>query len=364
MPRIAVADDDPETPWPIEERCVGEPIEPPDDWTFEGTIIAEGPFGIHGISFQGDTPYVLAFQDEWIDTGGYGSLSPGGRWYAIPEGYFVDDGSTASAAGNVVIENLLIYDLTQRGQALRVPWNNVYYWSQGTGTSGFYDSQSPVWLDEDTVVYARDDTYYRIEVPSLEIQAFRWPDGLIEPTRTNYTNLSPDWTRIEFGGTLYDAWTGKHIADFYPSGILSDLPRVAWHPNSSEFIYQTSTDVAIRNRYGELLELVVNQPENFTQGGFLVYSSAYSTGGNTIWMRQVHSPQQGSPLILADRHEQVLWDTCITGWVFRAAWFSPDGEQVAILSQDDELLILEIHAWRLVRTNIYHSGEIIGWRNP
>lgn len=63
------ATEEPESGWEIVERCVGEPITSSDDWTFEGTILASGWAGIHGINASWDTPRVLHFETAPTNTG-------------------------------------------------------------------------------------------------------------------------------------------------------------------------------------------------------------------------------------------------------------------------------------------------------
>lgn len=65
---IMIHAQEPDSGWEIIERCVGEPTIPPDDWTFEGTILATGWAGIHGINADWDTPVVQVFREQrWLD---------------------------------------------------------------------------------------------------------------------------------------------------------------------------------------------------------------------------------------------------------------------------------------------------------
>ncbi|HEX2622023.1 MAG TPA: hypothetical protein VHL11_17825 [Phototrophicaceae bacterium] len=63
---------------------------------------------------------------------------------------------------------------------------------------------------------------------------------------------------------------------------------------------------------------------------------------------------------LADRK---LIDTCLDyPW---SVQFSPDGKYLVLLNYDrhqQELRIFDLEHWKLYRTGIYHTGEIIGWR--
>jgi hypothetical protein len=82
----AAAQESPDAGWPIEERCIGAPTAPPDDWTYSGTILMTGNSGIHGVNAAWETPHVLTFLND-TDLWG-GALSPDGNWYASPRGNF------------------------------------------------------------------------------------------------------------------------------------------------------------------------------------------------------------------------------------------------------------------------------------
>jgi hypothetical protein len=61
-PTIAQTDE-PES-WEIIERCVGEPVEPPADWSFEGIIFMYSYTGVHGLNSQINTPYIIAYRSD------------------------------------------------------------------------------------------------------------------------------------------------------------------------------------------------------------------------------------------------------------------------------------------------------------
>jgi len=139
--------------WPVEERCVVESTQPPDDWSFEGTIIATGWAGIHGMNAAWDSPHILAFNDHWIAEGGYGTLSPDGRWYAVPQATFRR--TSDIYRGYVDVTRLLLYDLMDRQNTLRIEWLDTYEVFFGSGASRLYTFRTPVWLDEDGCLPAR-----------------------------------------------------------------------------------------------------------------------------------------------------------------------------------------------------------------
>lgn len=81
---LAAQDATPDTGWPIEQRCVGDPTPPPADWSYDGTILYQGKYGIHGLRSDWPTSRVLAFtnitdSDQFLYGG---ALSPDFYWYA------------------------------------------------------------------------------------------------------------------------------------------------------------------------------------------------------------------------------------------------------------------------------------------
>ena len=82
------ADDDPQTPYPVEERCVEPPIQAPADFSYSGRLLMTGYAGIHAMRADWETPRVEAFFNEnelGVPIDG-GQLSPDGKWYAAPVG--------------------------------------------------------------------------------------------------------------------------------------------------------------------------------------------------------------------------------------------------------------------------------------
>lgn len=363
-----IADDDLETPWPIEERCIGEPIQPPDDWTFDGTIIAQGPLGIHGMSTQWETPQVLAFSDNWIGVGGFGTLSPDGRWYAIPQAALQTDGLYG---GSVTVDSLLVYDLADRNDVLSIDWEDTYQVWLGSSSGRYYTFRTPVWFDNSTLVYQRGEDYFFIEVPSLQIEEWASPSEWenVSPVWTFVSHPSPDWSRIVLRTNdieLFNVETNEFIATVYQPVANVDLPSVAWHPTSDEFLISGALITAIHDRNGQLLE-IISQPS--TDGSFDnigIRHNAYSPDGTrfAVFVR-ADSSATGEKVhfAVANRLEREIVDTCIDTFV--SFQFSPGGRFVALLSFNSgiqELQILDVENWQLYKTDIYHDGEVIDWR--
>lgn len=370
----AYADVDPETPWPVEQRCVPDPIQPPEDWTFEGTIIATGWAGIHGMNAAWDTPQVLAFKDGWITQGGFGTLSPNGRWYAVPQAIFTSEPGNLYG-GYAEVTQLLFYDLKE-AQVLRKEWNESYNLFFGSSSSRYYTFRMPVWFDNETVIYQRGETYYSIRLPDLLVE--EWPDPAqwhndrwngISPVWTFISHPAPDWSRIVIRTTgdmeLFNTETNEFITVVYDPTANIDLPGVAWHPDSTEFIIAGALSTTLYDANGELLHRISPPREEDTFNNQGIRSNAYSPDG-TIFYLLIYGNRQATEqwhLALANSSNQTITDTCIDSRM--SAQFSPDGRHMALLSSAlgrQELLIFDIENWRLYRTGIYHDGEIIGWR--
>ena len=75
--------------WEIEEHCIEEPRHPPDDWTYDGTLLMSGYAGIHAMQSNWETPHVEAFYRSDVQGNRpiiRGQISPDGNWYAVPIG--------------------------------------------------------------------------------------------------------------------------------------------------------------------------------------------------------------------------------------------------------------------------------------
>lgn len=363
------ADDDPETPWPVEERCVPDAVHPPDDWTFEGTIIAEGWAGIHGIRAEWATPQVLAFDSGWLPPhlGGYGTLSPQGRWYVIPRATYVNENIYG---GYVEVTQLLIYDLMDRKTVFQIEWQDKYNVYFSSSSSSYYVFRTPVWFDDDTIIYQRGETFYFVHVPSLEIEEWVSPSEweYVSPVWVAIAHPSPDWSRIVARVQdiqLFNTETNEIMAEVYSPPGNFDLPSVAWHPSSREFLISGFVSTKLHDADGKLLDTISLPSREDVSDNFYLRSNAYSPDGTLFYgfVKAVDGLSEQWHLAVADSLNATIMDTCIDSNI--SAHFSPDGRQIALLSYNagpQELQILDLETWQLYRTGIYHRGGIIGWR--
>jgi WD40 repeat protein len=361
---MALADDGLEAPWPVAERCIFDPIQPPDGWAFEGTIIAEGWAGIHGMRAAWETPQVLAFRSGWIEEDGYGTLSPDGRYYAIPQATLRSDPN--SFYGRIVdVTRLLVYDLTDQEDTMSIEWPDTYDVFFGSGASRYYDFRIPVWFDENTIIHQRGDAYYLVHVPDLDTEVWleptQWLD--VSPVWRVVSHPSPDWSRIVVRGSLFNTEAKQFMADVYNPTANIDVPSVAWHPNSTEFIISGSLSTTLYDADGNLLDIVSSASEE-TLNDLYIRQNAYSPDGTQFWLTiRPEVSRAYTSLGLANRTDRTIIDTCLDSGA--SVQFSPDGQFIAILGLErglQELRIFDIANWQLFKTGIYHDGQIIGWR--
>ena len=127
-------------PYPIVERCLTDLREPPDEWTFEGTIVTYRlRDGVHGFRSDFPTRYYIAF-DSQSEFASSGSFSPDGQWFAIPVGRLLSYGMVNSvyrATGIKVVSTI------PSTESYRVPYEeNAFAGISRTALfSGIY------WLD-------------------------------------------------------------------------------------------------------------------------------------------------------------------------------------------------------------------------
>lgn len=359
--------------WPVVERCIGEAVTPPDDWSFDGTIITTGWAGIHGINAAWDTPYILAFRNQWLPGFGRGTVSPDGRWFVVPQGYseHVD-----FLVNREYVTRLSVYDLTDRRNILRLTWADNYDLIRGSGTSIYYTLRTPVWFDEDTFIYQRGETFYRIHVPDLVIEEWDEPQDWqgISPVWVFILNPSPDWsriiTRVDYANvSLFDTEIQDFIGVVYRPLANIDPGFAAWRSDSTEFLFSGTLSTQIHDADGDVLATVSsailrNEYTIEVHNNTFIRMNAYSPDGTHFWLI-LRTNDDTYHLALANRAERIIIDTCVDSVLdFLTAQFSPDSRYLAYFPPrgSTQLQILDIENWQLYNTGIYHEGQILNWR--
>jgi hypothetical protein len=363
--------------WPIEERCIGEPTTPPPEWTFDGTILMKGYWGLHAYQQDWDTPHVVAFVGGYLF--GEAGLSPDKRWFAVPEGYRI---TTVNDAMMRVyhyeyVEEVVIYSTINPDDAFHMPWRVSY------DLKGRFPQMH--WLDEERLIYFMDDEendQSGVFVINLQDRSFnQWDDGLFDivffggwRSFREYV-ASPDMTRAVHYNTnaLYDIVTGESI---HPINVwYAYLDIVIWAKDSSQFIAtiydetdSTQQHLTVFDRDGQPLDTVLTYagyagPESLRIDG----NTAWSEDGRYFSFGMGKVNTDTSNFYIADMQERRIIDTCLGELGEGAAW-SLDNRQLALLPSGSgiiDLLVLDMDDWALYQVAHHDAGwrrEIIGWR--
>ncbi|GAB5490234.1 MAG: hypothetical protein Phog2KO_04490 [Phototrophicaceae bacterium] len=348
--------------WEIVERCVGEPITAPDDWTFDGTILASGWAGIHGINADWDVPRVLAFNDRWNTEIG-GALSPNNEWFAVTT--VSERRDNDSIWRLFIIEYTLeIYNLVDRSLQISFDWQNQYDVVSGSGASRYYYQRIPRWLDNETILYQRVNTLFEININTQEIieSSVYWESGIFSPLFPDYImSVSPDFSRTVFRENrgqyaLVEMNTGTNIsipAELSPDESYSIGAIVNWSSDSSIFTVGREYQIKLFDRDGEIITII-------DSAGSPV-DNAFSPNSNSfVYFHDgtVH---------IADIQNQQLIDTCFSDYYRSIAW-SPSNNFIATIGDYPEtslqvrpIYVMDLNTYQIYIV-AYHDGRIIGWR--
>lgn len=376
---LAAQDAASDTGWPIEQRCIGNPTPPPDDWTYDGTILLTGYAGIHGVNAAWDTPRVLTFLNE--DNLWGGALSPDGNWYASPRGNFT---ITETYNGITEIWEIRVFPVNgQRDTFYSVPFETEFYQ---------YTHGQVYWRDNEHFLY-----FDLMNPFTGEIQSWTQPDYVWDGEPDNRSYFSPDWTRQIYyeTGNQY----GWRIYDIDNNSILDALvltPPIAWKPDSSGFVATINDgadipdySLALFDRDGVQGDVIVSAPDrefglfaiDWSANGrylafitlpleyYIVEGKAYSYGYYDF----------DNILYIADTQQKRIIDTCMA--IGEGLSWSPEAgvSQLAMMPPGEgtkDVLILDVEANTLYpiaehiveynrriyqgRRESYYS--IIGWR--
>lgn len=350
--------------WTITQQCL-EAQTPPDDWAFDGTIIAAGWAGIHGINAAWETPRVLAFRDQWIEEGGSGTVSPDGRWYVVPQVRLTPVQGDRLRA-NAHVQQLVVYELIEGGSVLRVEWEDAYVVEFGGGINRFYSFRSPVWFDNDTFIYQRGDAFYRVHIPDLDIEewdeAADWQDG-ISPVWQSVAYPAPDWSRIVTATGLLNTETNSYLANIIDPDTDLAVGAVAWHPASSQFVFSGASATQLYDGDGTVLDTISAVSETVTHNPTSVRANAYAPDGSRFWLI-VRADDDAQHLAVANPAERTIVDTCVAIGETTSVQFSPDSGYLAFATERElgQISILDIANGSLLNTGLVHRGVLIGWR--
>ncbi len=184
---VNATDDDPLTPWAIEERCVSDPTLPPADWSYDGRLLMMGYAGIHAMQADWETPRVEAFfsPDSFGEPLPGGQISPDGQWYALPVGEEFIEVSYNYYFFNRALRLSSMTDSQQFTIDLR-GYNGILEFARSYGAWTYEVAR---WMDNETLINGPfliqpfDETVEASEIWAIKSSIYD-------------LEVSPDWSRI------------------------------------------------------------------------------------------------------------------------------------------------------------------------
>ncbi len=362
---MLTAQDEADTGWPIEQRCVGDPTPPPEDWTFEGTILMEGNYGIHAVSVDFETPYVVVFLPPSRTLSGGNALSPDGRWYAALEGEsdFLRGGGLGAFEA---VSKIIVYSTEHLRQAYEMDWHNLSI----IGSQGLNQS-SIVWLDNEYLVFPQgENDFSRINPFTNENEAW---GGIMSPFDAGFRFFqSPDWSRavINRGLSIYDDNWGVYdpITGESFTHLNSVIGFVGWKPDSSYFVAKIQVgdeimpdyQLALFNRNGGFIEVIYNPLDTKRLGWAGRSHLVWSSDG-----RYLAFHDEDFKLYIADMEMKQIIDLCRQS--YGGISWSPDSQQVVFMAinpwrRQSPIVILDVPSMNLYTVAYHRQGDLIGWR--
>ena len=364
LPAIAQEDG-----WSVDEQCASRASA--DNWSYNGTILATGYGGLHGINAAWETPRVVARIGRYPD----GRLSPDNRWYAGLERQVI----YAESFNHLhVIEAIHVYSTLDNTIVYSVPWENS--WLQMWGYRAMY------WLNNEHILYEYSEDYVHdldelVMLNPFDNTTSQWNsaidilDGGSGFQREYIQFPSPDFTRTVYYHydtdesrhyhALYDVSSGELLTELQ----LSNDAVVVWFPDSSTFVAESSvsnddTRLALYDRDGNFMTTLfdlglfrIRHPQNMSlspDSRYLAFKPDYQ------WERQT--------LHIVDMESGTVIDTCLIP-ADSFVW-SPNGTQITFLEPGNgtqNVYIFDLSSWsyRAVGRHIVQTSfwdMVIGWR--
>lgn len=239
--------------WPTEKHCIEPLSERPAGWTYPGTIIYRGSYGLHGLRADWPTSRVMTFTNIILDNGGTpgaGSFSPDGKRYAAPMSTGYCNALQCQGFLTLVVTSLRIFEVNHKTPRAfqSFDWDAFYTYDYRYNLTDAEGPMLPIWLDNERVVYMNDSQH----ISSWVDGGFNWAlvdsrTGKKEPWTDDSETLlcfycSPDATRDiqwvnrdteQAGYRLIDRVSRQPIAN-----VQGDLPfwEHTWSPDSQWFI--------------------------------------------------------------------------------------------------------------------------------
>lgn len=352
-----------ESSWPLEERCA-TPAQA-GAWSYDGTILATGYGGLHGISAAWDTPRVVARSGRNPS----GVLSPNNRWYAVRKEHVI---YAESYNHEHVIDAIQVYSTLDDNVVYSISWQNSWL--------NMWGYRELFWLDNEHILYERSEEFVH-ELEEIVIlnpfdestESWNAQIDVLDGGSGFYREFvqfpSPDFTRTVyyrydsdrnlFYWALYDLTTGEELIKVETTDAV-----FSWLPDSSGYAAAITNDEKTKlmsyDRFGEsaviLLELGsanIQSPQDmiFAPNGQLL---AFRPSADTLY--------------IADMQGQAIFNTCLS--ISTGFSWSPGSHQLSFLesgngTQDVYVLDLDSWSYRAIARHIVldnYRDRIIGWR--
>lgn len=366
-----------ETGWPVEERCVGKATEPPEDWKFPGAILMTGHYGIHAVSADLPTPYVVAFipYSPRYDAENLNMvLSPDQRWVAVPHATNFNGGLWIE----LNVYEITVYSTVTPRESYTVPWKATLF--------GYL--YAPRWADNVHLIYPTpgiDDTGGEfVSEETYLINPFTQQSEIyaklkINPYLENSFFNSPDWTRTVYDARwfdngidpttdwgLYDPGTGNKLATL---PLTLKYPSIAWSYDSSQFAalvgeWDQNQQIVLFDRDGKNQEIMFKVNPGFVvDSGYGTQVFGWTNNSRYLVFRlKTKTIPPSAEAYIVDVEYKRVFKTCMD--MRNGFASSPDGKLLALIGDEGNsspVMIFDPENWKLY-TVAYHNGTVIGWR--
>jgi len=346
--------------FPIVENCITEPTLPPDDWRYSGTILMSGYAGVHGMNLDWETPRVLVFESNSANGDeplAGASLSPDGKWYALPMG---DTWVEVTYSRYSWVQNIRVYKTDGSGDFQVFDFDYYVY----TATASSYLPMH--WIDNESFM-AGSVRLYPLEPDKAELSPLKY-----DITTFTYTAISPDITRFV---ELYSDEQGLYsLQDIEPILLHEhNTGFVAWREDSSGYINITRSDDTVsidyHSRDGDSIDRIVQfengQVRASIEASNRVLWSPDMTQFAFKWTKPYGDETQSDRIYIIDFENEQVIDTCLNS-IGQPVW-SPNGRFIAYLEKSNSnqnIIVVDLEIWQafVVGKHIGTSAEMLGWR--
>jgi hypothetical protein len=371
-----------EETWTISERCLTEPSTPPEDWSYDGTILARSQIGIHGTNQDWETRRILAYLPNNTQ---FDFLSPDGKAWITFQG---DSYCGGTCSGREVrVNDMTIHNLTSAiAESYEIEWElftpDDYRQAEGM-------RRSPVlrWLNPTQFLYVKDidDSPYTFEntpvVFDITTNEFEVYETSLDPRE--FHGISPDATlAIYTDSTPPNPIYQTHIVNLQNSSeiaVLDDsfnplfLSFNMWSPDSQFFLasklenpdaesWEWNFTIWLMNREGTALYSMIPFP--LQDLGYGHMDVDWSPDGRYLTLfRASNSGNRFSWLIdLQGKHS---YDLCFDK-ATSAAW-SSESQHLALQAYNwetdsDALTVFEPATWSWYEVADNPDAWVVGWQ--